>query len=252
MAITIKHVYNKSTITLDLDTLVKADLRNIDLKDMDLKGFDLTGANLSGANLLGASLINCDISNANFENAYLCQTNMTNVKGRRVNFTNADLRQAYFYQANLSNCNFTDSNLELTHLDGCNLDCSIFTNANTINTNFTNASLKQTDFTQCDIEQAIFRGANITFAKLPYPVLCLYDYQWFISLMNDKIRIGCKCHTIEEWENFSSSEIARMEFDALDFWKVYKEGILTLAKSFVALNECRKNDKYKSKKRPLA
>ena len=39
MAITIKHVYNKSTITLDLDTLVKADLRNIDLKDMDLKGF---------------------------------------------------------------------------------------------------------------------------------------------------------------------------------------------------------------------
>ncbi len=44
-------------------------------------------------------------------------------------------------------------------------------------------------------------------------------------LVSIKIHIGCQNHTIEQWENFTDKEIARMDTGALEWWKEWKEVI---------------------------
>ena len=83
-----------------------------------------------------------------------------------------------------------------------------------------------------DIRRTVFDYTVLDCTVLPKKLLCLYNYEWFISVCDDMLRIGCKCYSIEEWRNFDSNEIIDMDDYAIEFWEEFKEEILAIATAF--------------------
>ena len=52
---------------------------------------------------------------------------------------------------------------------------------------------------------------------------------WPIKIYGKSIHIGCKKHTIDEWDKFTDKEIDDMDHEALEFWKEHKELIMSEA-----------------------
>ena len=50
----------------------------------------------------------------------------------------------------------------------------------------------------------------------------------------DRIQIGCRNHSTEEWRAFSDHEIDGMDRRALKFWKEFKDFILSTVERFPA------------------
>ena len=72
---------------------------------------------------------------------------------------------------------------------------------------------------ECDnnnLRSADLIGADLTGADLP--IYC----KWNISVLDKKIKIGCKTKTIEEWDNwFNSDEIFETKRNTEDFTRIY-------------------------------
>ena len=60
--------------------------------------------------------------------------------------------------------------------------------------------------------------------------ICISGLCWHITISDSLIKIGCECHTSEQWENFSDSEISKMDINALKFWNECREYIFSIAK----------------------
>jgi len=60
-------------------------------------------------------------------------------------------------------------------------------------------------------------------------IACLNTEIWTITFGN-KIQIGCKRYSIEQWTNFTDEEIAMMDIRALNWWKKWKDIVLSIAK----------------------
>ena len=72
--------------------------------------------------------------------------------------------------------------------------------------NLRGANLGYADLRGADLRYADLRGANLRGAKnkeLAYlPIFC----KWSNSIIGNKIKIGCKIKTIEEWDLFFNSD----------------------------------------------
>ena len=91
-------------------------------------------------------------------------------------------------------------------------------------TNLKNANLIETNLKDVDLWGTIGDGNRIQTHKLGIYKLSIYD---------DRIQIGCKNHSFEEWMSFSDEEIDRMdEVWALDWWKEYKDEVVRLYKRY--------------------
>ena len=60
-------------------------------------------------------------------------------------------------------------------------------------------------------------------------LLSLNGLRWPVSTDGKSIQIGCQHHSVDEWRAFDDWVIAKMDSDALDFWKKYKLVVLGLA-----------------------
>ena len=78
---------------------------------------------------------------------------------------------------------------------------------------------------------ANLRGANLDGEKLTKTPLQLNNLKWFVLISDSYLRIGCQRHSISDWEKFKDSEIEKMDSGALDFWKKWKNSILTICKA---------------------
>ena len=82
---------------------------------------------------------------------------------------------------NLSYSNLSDSNLSYSNLSGSNLRGSNLSDSN-------------------------LRGSNLSYSRNTesayLPIFC----KWSNSIIGNKIQIGCKTKTIEEWEEFFNSD----------------------------------------------
>ena len=124
----------------------------------------------------------------------------------------ADLRGADLRGANLSDTNLRGADLRGANLEGANLR---------------GADLRDAKLRGADLSDADLRGA--TGNNKEVKLLQLGKYYTTI-LVGEKIYIGCQCHTVEQWENFTDEEISDMDDGALDWWKEWKEVILKVAK----------------------
>ncbi len=59
-------------------------------------------------------------------------------------------------------------------------------------------------------------------------LVALYGLRWTVIASNSHIQIGCQYHSREKWASFSDKAISLMHPEALEFWKKYKDMILSL------------------------
>jgi hypothetical protein len=124
-----------------------------------------------------------------------------------ANLSNADLSNANLSNANLSNANLYNANLSYANLRSADLY-----NANLRSADLYNADLSNTDLSNADL----YKVRNKELAYLP--MFC----KWQHSIIGDKIKIGCKEFTIEEWVNFfeKSIEVFSTPRDSQDFKQI--------------------------------
>ena len=64
-----------------------------------------------------------------------------------------------------------------------------------------------------------------------YQLINIIGLQWNITICDYHLQIGCEMHKIEEWENLTEDQISRMDGDAVEFCKSYKDIILGIIKN---------------------
>jgi len=60
------------------------------------------------------------------------------------------------------------------------------------------------------------------------PVFQLSGLRWKIYATDTELIIGCQRHTFERWKEFDDRAIARMDPEALEFWRAHKTTIFSL------------------------
>jgi hypothetical protein len=134
----------------------------------------------------------------------------------------ANLRSANLYGANLRSANLYGADLYGANLYGANLESADLYGANLYGANLYGANLRSANLYGADLYGANLYGANLESAdnkELAYlPIYC----KWSHSIKGDKIQIGCKEKTIEEWVNFfeQSTETYSTERDTQDFKQI--------------------------------
>jgi len=151
---------------------------------------DLSFADLRSADLSFANLRYADLSFANLRYANLRYANLRYANLRSADLSSANLRYANLRSADLSSANLRSANLRSADLSSANL--------------------RYANLRSADLSSANLRSADLSFAKNKeiafLPMFC----KWSVSIIGDKIKIGCKEITIENWDLFfESSE----EFD---------------------------------------
>ena len=131
----------------------------------------------------------------------------------------------YLRGANLWGANLWDTDLRGANLRDVNLRGAKLEDANLRGANLRDADLRDTDLRGADL-----RGADLRSAKGVY---CLTTEYYNIYFHKQQIQIECKMHTLEEWENFTDSDIDKMDKEkALLFWKTYKDIVFSLYKKY--------------------
>ena len=60
--------------------------------------------------------------------------------------------------------------------------------------------------------------------------LFAYVGQYFVSIYDDNIRIGCQFHSSKKWLGFTKEEISSMDIDAAKWWAKHKKFIFQMHK----------------------
>ena len=143
-----------------------------------------------------------------------CETVRQAVENNKSNLSGADLSGANLYgadlrDANLCDANLCDANLCDASLYGASLRDASLCDANLYGANLCDANLRGASLWNC-----IGNGREIKALQLD---------TYAITYTADRIQIGCKNHSHEEWWAFTDDEIADMDDDALDWWERMKE-----------------------------
>ena len=156
-------------------------------------------ANLREANLRGADLREANLRGANLREADL----------REDDLREADLRWANLIEANLSWSNLNRANLRGADLSGSNLSWS----------NLSGADLSVADLSVADLSGAL---GDSTIIKT------LQTTGYTINYYQDRLQIGCKNYSVEEWLAFSDYAISEMDCNALLWWTEWKPKLVSL------------------------
>jgi hypothetical protein len=102
-----------------------------------------------------------------------------------------------------------------------NLRNSDLRNSDLRNSDLSNSDLRGSDLNNSDLRGSNLSGSNIRGAKNKetayLPIFC----KWTHSIIGDKIQIGCKEKTIEEWDIFfASDKVYKTERNTDDFKQI--------------------------------
>ena len=114
----------------------------------------------------------------------------------RADLGGADLRGAYLGGADLGGAYLGGADLGGADLGGADLG---------------GADLRGADLGGAYLGGAYLRGAkiadDITVAQSP---VCVQGLEWFVTIWDNHMQIGCEFHSQDEWRNFSDEDWARM------------------------------------------
>lgn len=91
--------------------------------------------------------------------------------------------------------------------------------------NLQGANLQGADLQGADLRNVTY-GAGVPLTREPPQLIGL---RWFVLVLDEHIKIGCRLHTTTEWARFTDAQISAMDADALAFWIAHKQIILALA-----------------------
>jgi predicted acyltransferase (DUF342 family) len=60
----------------------------------------------------------------------------------------------------------------------------------------------------------------------------IFTDEYDITITDNFIAIGCKNHSIEDWESFTDEQINDMDTEALKWWRVWKPIIFAITKAY--------------------
>ena len=101
-------------------------------------------------------------------------------------------------------------------LSGADLAGAKLIGAKLIGADLSEANLSGADLIGANLRRAIGNGRQIKSFQIE---------KYFIVFTSDILAISCQQHPIEKWKNFTSSEIATMDKDALSWWTKWKDFI---------------------------
>jgi uncharacterized protein YjbI with pentapeptide repeats len=150
-------------------------------------------------------------------------------------------------KADLSGYDLSGYDLRHVNLSGANLSRASLCRANLILSDLRCVDLSGADLRRADLSCSDLRHANLSGANLTDTILwnivgnkkeikSLHIFpEYNIAYTKDRLQIGCKNHSFDEWWNFTDEEIDRMDYiKALDFWKRNKSFIKNLVESYPA------------------
>lgn len=157
----IKSLDGAILLSIDAETLYKADFKNNDLKNANFKNHylvksDFTNANLTGADFTGAALIGANFS----------QANLTSAKFTGANLFKAIFKSTTFLGANLSCVCLNETNLSGAELIGVNLSYADLAGANFTGTNFAGANLTHVNLVGANLYNANLNGVCLCGANI--------------------------------------------------------------------------------------
>ena len=175
---------------------------------------------------------------ANLARAYLARANLAGANLARANLAGAKLAGADLAGANLAGADLTGAYLTGADLAGANLAGAYLTGADHAGADLAGADLAGADLARAYLARANLAGAYLTGAKwadnitLTRDPLQIYGLRYPITILDAHMQIGCKLHTLAEWEAFDDASIVAMDGkDALTFWRAHKGALLAMAKS---------------------
>ena len=129
----------------------------------------------------------------------------------KVSLNYANLDSANLDSANLRSANLCSANLYSANLESANLDSANLRSANLDSANLYSANLYSANLYSANLRSVL----NKETAYLP--IFC----KWSFSIAGEKIQIGCKTKTIEEWDLFfASNEVYSTERNTDDFKQI--------------------------------
>ena len=129
----------------------------------------------------------------------------------------ADLRRA-----NLAGANLRGANLEGAYLRGAYLTGAYFEGANIKGAYFEGAYLAGADLAGASLGGTSLGGAN----GINDWVKIIQIETYAIAYTAEILQIGCEKHPIEDWRNFDTRRIAKMDGKtALKFWGKYRDWV---------------------------
>jgi carbonic anhydrase/acetyltransferase-like protein (isoleucine patch superfamily) len=60
----------------------------------------------------------------------------------------------------------------------------------------------------------------------------IYTNKYEVTFFDNYIKIGCKMHSINDWEAFTDAQISKMSYSALKWWKVWKPIIFAITNAY--------------------
>jgi len=167
----------------------RADLREAYLRWAWLRGADLRGADLREAYLRGANLRGANLRRADLRGANLSDADLSEADLREANLRGADLREADLRGANLREANLRGA----------------------------------------DLSEAYLRGAVGNKHEIKSAHFDTWDMAWTMSPDGAAwLQIGCERYPVEDWRAFDDERIAKMDEDALPWWRKNRELVLKL------------------------
>ena len=144
-------------------------------------------------------------------------------------FENADLSGVNLWGMNLRGANLRCANLEGANLEGANLEGANLWGANLEGANLWGANLEGANLRNANLLGAHLLGAHLqgVIGNMK-EIKSMQLYGWPIAYTFDRLQIGCKKHSIEEWRGFGDEAIAKMDDEALDWWHKWKNVIFKI------------------------
>ena len=118
-----------------------------------------------------------------------------------------------------------DNNLKLT-VEKAVEEGTKLIGANLWGANLGGANLKGADLKGANLWGADLYGANLWNVKGDQTYIKNIDTPTYnVCYTSDRLQVGCKDYSFEEWLSFSDQEIEAMDSGALSFWKENKDKV---------------------------
>ena len=160
-----------------------------------------------------------------------------NIYGSEIYSSEKETFKETVVEAIKSGANLIGANLIGADLSGANLS-----GANLIGANLSGANLIGADLSGANLIGANLSVANLSGADLSGAIIPMYC-KWSSSIIEGKIKIGCKTKKIEEWDLFfESDEVLETERDTEEFARI--EAMFKANKAYLQhMNNFFKNNK---------
>ena len=107
-----------------------------------------------------------------------------------------------------------------------------------VRANLSYANLSYANLSYANLRYANLSSANLSSADLRFlhsangkELACMNAGKYQVVLSKEKIAIGCKFFTVEEWKEFDDDTISKMDDGALEWWNQWKELVFMFHKN---------------------